>query len=246
MKKSTFASYITTDFNGGDSHWLAYNHRVRILIGLGGMLLPVLLYSFLFLVNGITHPLESISHYYYTRVSAIFVAIMSMIGVFLIAYKGKAPIDFILSFIAGVAAFVVVFFPTGNISDICGDPTKPFSVTILPYSPFREMLHYFAAGVYIVCLALMSLFLFTRSNSPKSTFNRNKKIRIFIYKICGITMLLTVIVVFFGGYLDMIPEDIYTKNHITFWMESLAAESFGLSWLVKGEAMFHNSTMKHR
>lgn len=59
-------------------------------------------------------------------------------------------------------------------------------------------------------------------------------------------MLLTVIIVFFGGYLDMIPEDIYTKNHITFWMESLAAESFGLSWLVKGEAMFHNSTMKHR
>lgn len=30
----------------------------------------------------------------------------------------------------------------------------------------------------------------------------------------------------------------YQNNRLTFWMETLAVESFGFAWLIKGETMF--------
>ena len=46
------------------------------------------------------------------------------------------------------------------------------------------------------------------------------------------------LLVIFAGFLNWIPTPIYDENHLTFWMETVAIESFGFSWLVKGEALF--------
>ena len=43
---------------------------------------------------------------------------------------------------------------------------------------------------------------------------------------------------FLGGFCKLIPEDIYQNHQLTFWMEALAVESFGFSWLIKGETLF--------
>jgi hypothetical protein len=46
------------------------------------------------------------------------------------------------------------------------------------------------------------------------------------------------VVIFFGGFLQWIPEDYYKSHQLTFWMETMAVECFGFSWLVKGETIF--------
>jgi hypothetical protein len=234
---SKLATFLKTDFKEGDSIWLTNGHTLRKTIGVLGMALPVLLYTFLYIDTGFTQPLASLSHYYFTRVSGIFVATLSILAIFLIIYKGKAPIDLFISLFAGVAALLVVFFPTGNISDICCDTTKTYAVTFLSISEFRNNFHYISAGVFLGCLAFMSIFLFTKSDKPKELRGQMKKSRNRIYRLCGAIMLIAIAVIFFGGFLKLIPENVYTENEITFWMETFAVESFGFSWLVKGETL---------
>jgi membrane protease YdiL (CAAX protease family) len=190
----------------------------------------------LYLDNGLNQPLQSISHYYYTRVSSIFVAILSILATFLIIYKGKDPIDFYISLAAGLFALCVVFFPTGNITEICCDASKNYSVTYLKVSAFREGFHYASAGIFLGCLAYMSLFLFTKSNKTPQSRGSKKIIRNRIYRVCGILMIAAIVVIV-AGYFELIPKTFYVNNQITFWMETVAVESFGFSWLIKGETM---------
>lgn len=41
-----------------------------------------------------------------------------------------------------------------------------------------------------------------------------------------------------AGKLEIITEPYYTDHHLTFWMETIAVESFGFSWLTKAEVFF--------
>lgn len=238
LKKSPIENYLNLEFGEDNSIWLTNSYTLRKTIGILGMALPLLLFIFLWIDNGFASPLESISHYYYTRVSGIFVAIMAILAIFLIIYKGKEPMDFIISFAAGIAALLVVFFPTGNISEICCDSTKIYSVTKLVPNTFRENFHYIAAAVFLGCLAYMSFFIFTKSNKSVQKRGRMKIVRNRIYRACGVIMILAMTVILFGGLFKLIPEETYAANQITFWMETLAVESFGFSWLIKGESIF--------
>ena len=38
-------------------------------------------------------------------------------------------------------------------------------------------------------------------------------------------MLLAILVMLIGGYFQVIPEDFYNDNQLTFWMEKVAIES---------------------
>ena len=73
---------MNVDFTNDNSLWLSDGKTLRKLIGILGMALPLLLFFFLYIDNGHSHPLESISHYYYTRVSSIFVGILTILGIF--------------------------------------------------------------------------------------------------------------------------------------------------------------------
>ena len=55
-----------------------------------------------------------------------------------------------------------------------------------------------------------------------------------IYYVCGSLMSLVLLVIL-GRFINIVPADWYDINNMTFWMESLAVEAFGFSWLVKGE-----------
>jgi succinate dehydrogenase hydrophobic anchor subunit len=201
------------------------------------MAMPLLLFILLYFDNGLQHPLESISHYYYTRVSSVFVITLSLLAFFMIVYKGKEPIDFYISLFAGVFALLVVLFPTNNITDICGDSTKKYAVTILPKSDFRMYFHYTVAGLFFLCLSYMSFFLFTKSDKSPSKRGSKKRIRNRIYRTCGILTVL-VILILFAKSLKIIPSEYFKEYPLTFWMETLAVESFGFAWLVKGETLF--------
>ncbi|GAL84240.1 hypothetical protein Celly_3120 [Sporocytophaga myxococcoides] len=241
-KSSKITTILKANFKEGDSIWLTSSYTLRKTVGVLGMALPLLLVVFLYIDNGYLQPLESLSHYYYTRVSGIFVATLSILGIFLIIYKGKELVDLLVSSIAGIAVLLVALFPTDNITDICCDITKTYSVTFLPHSTFREAFHYLSAGTFLSCLSYMSIFLFTKSDKSVIERGTMKIIRNRIYRICGIMIIIALAVIFLGGFFKLIPEGFYREHQITFWMETLAVESFGFSWLVKGETLFQDKT----
>jgi hypothetical protein len=246
MKKST-SSYLETmlylDYSREDRPWITREHTLRMLIGILGMALPLLLYVFLLIASGQAKPLHSISHYYFTRVAGIFVVILGLLALFLIVYKGKKPMDFIISTAAGLFALCVIFFPTGNISDICLDPDKKYSVTILQASNPRETFHYVSAAIFLLCLAFMSFFLFTKSNKSPGKRGPRKILRNRIYRTCGVFIVVPILVILFGSFDFIVREEWLENYQLTFWMETVAVESFGVAWLIKGEALFRDRPM---
>ncbi|WP_228520824.1 hypothetical protein [Flavobacterium sp. HJJ] len=240
-KESGLNSLLKIDYEDDNKIWLTNSLTLRKIIGIMGMALPLLLFGVLYLDNGLQYPLESISHYYYTRAGSIFVIVLSLLAFFLIVYKGKEPADFYISLSAGIFALLAVLFPTSNITDICGDPAKKYAVTILPVSNFRMYFHYTMAALFFICLSYMCFFLFTKSNMEPSKRGSKKILRNRIYRICAVLMFLAILVPF-AGLLKIIPSYYFSKYPLTFWMETLAVESFGFAWLVKGETLFkdHN------
>lgn len=238
---SDLNSILKVDYKNDNTIWLTNSLTLRKLIGVLGMALPLLLFGFLYLDNGLEYPLESISHYYYTRVSSIFVIILSLLAFFLIVYEGKEPADFYISSSAGIFALLAVLFPTSNITEICCDPAKKYAVTLLPASDFRMYFHYAVSGLFFLCLSYMCFFLFTKSNKTPSKRGSKKILRNRIYRTCAILMFLAILVPF-AGFLKIIPQECFKTFPLTFWMETLAVESFGFAWLVKGETLFKDYT----
>lgn len=229
--------FLKLNYNEDNEIWLTNGLTLRKIIGILGIMMPLLLYVFLYLDNGMLYPLESISHYYYTRVSSVFVIILSLLAFFLIVYKGKEPIDFYISLFAGFFALLAILFPTNNITEICGDPIKKYAVTILPVSDSRMYFHYIMAALFFICLSYMCFFLFTKSNKTPDKRGSKKILRNRIYRICAVLMFLAILIPF-AGLLKIIPSFYFSKYPLTFWMETLAVESFGFAWLIKGKALF--------
>ncbi len=204
---------------------------LRKWVGILGMALPILLYLLLLFSNDSTYPLSSISHYYYTRWSSVFVIIIGVLAFFLLIYKGPDLIDFYLSTLAGLFALALILFPTSN---LCSSDGK-YAVTFLPENHAREIFHYISAAIFLACLALMSLCLFTKSEEPTPEERpAEKQLRNKIFRTCGGIMIAAMLIMLIGGFFEVIPEEIYERYRLTFTMETVAVESFGISWLIKG------------
>lgn len=234
---SKMQKMLHLDYRRDDDIWLTNTQTLRRLIGVLGIALPILLFAFLWITAEHTSTLESISHYYYTRANPIFIIVVSIMAIFLMVYKGREPIDFYISFVAGVFAILLLLFPTDNIAITCCDADAAYSVTYIQDNTWRVRFHYIAAAIFLLSLNYMSLFVFTRSDKPKAERTKEKKQRNTIYKITGAIMFCALLVIMLG-LLKVIPEDVYYQNHITFWMETIAIECFGIAWLVKGETIF--------
>ena len=241
--QKTFASRVNRslnlDYADRNKIWLSNQSTLRKLVGILGMLLPVLLFTFLLIDTNHTSPLQSISHYYFTRANSVFVIVVSLLAIFLLIYKGKETVDFYISSLAGIFALCLTLFPTSNISSVCCDVERAYSITIMKESEFRIAFHYLSAGIFLSCLAYMSAFLFTKSDKRVEERSKEKKFRNKIFRSCAVIMVLALLVIG-AGFLEIIPADIYEGNQITFWMETIAVESFGFSWLIKGESFFRD------
>lgn len=220
--------------------WLNSTKNFRRVVGLNGMLLPVLLWAFLYLTSGHWEVLESISHYYYTRSNSIFVGVMATLSMFLIVYKAEERIDFIVSLVAGVAAICVILFPTDNILTTPCLLKDSYAIVYTPPNSVSENFHLIAAAIFFLALAYMSFFLFVKSDKPKSKRGRQKIIRNRIYRVCATVIVLSILGILLFGKLDLIPSLPYDEWKLTFWLEIIAVESFGISWLVKGEVIFED------
>ena len=88
---------------------------LRNLIGISGMLLPIVLT--LFTPKGEQDKVmeHSISEYYYTKNGDLFVVLLSVIGVFLLTYKGYDRFwERTLTLVAGFCGIGIAFFPTAT------------------------------------------------------------------------------------------------------------------------------------
>ncbi|RYY55961.1 MAG: hypothetical protein EOO09_08395 [Chitinophagaceae bacterium] len=225
---------LNLDFDKQNEIWLTSQYTLRKLIGILGVCLPLLLYVFLYIDSGYSSPLDSISHYYYTRANPVFTVIVSLLAIFLLVYKGKEPVDFIFSSLAGISALLLVLFPTSNLTDNCNDPVFPESVMVLRVSPGRVLFHYISSGVFLGSLAFISAFIFTRSDKPAFARTARKRMRNRIFRTCAGVMVLALAIIL-TNFVGLVSDDFFQTYDITFWMEVVALEAFGVSWLVKGE-----------
>ena len=206
----------------------------RRLIGILGLLLPLLLFIF----AGLRHtvglpawtPLNSISAYYYTGAVAIFVGVLFALALFLSTYPGYKGViaDRLLGLVGGTAGILVALFPT-SAPDGLSAPTW--------WSPYMRTVHYLSAVVLFVVFILFAIWLFRKSNIPRRGDRPlEKRRRDDICLASGIIMIASVL---------WAASSMFTHAPI-FIPESIAIIAFAVSWLTKGEVhkpvmqMVHN------
>jgi len=202
---------------------------IRRAVGWFGILLPVVLVLGSFIFDHCQALQPSISHYYYTNMREIFVGVLGSVSLFLFTYKGFSTLDSIASSMAGFFSLTVALFPTDIINGFpCQtDVTSVFNVS------FHDKIHLVSAALFFITLALMSIFLFTKSKHIKARQTPQKRIRNVIYIVTGIIMLSCIAAI--GIYFLTKGNP---KSQVVFWFEALALLAFGISWLTKGEALF--------
>ena len=200
---------------------------LRRLIGILGMVLPLVCFLGGLLFGGESLR-RSISAYYYTNVRDFFGGLMICMSFFMMTYKGYERIDTIANLAAGLSGIGVGLFPC-----LLDAPDAPVGFFQLRES-CSNIVHVACAGTFFVILALSSLFLFTRKREDRMPTER-KLLRNIVYRICGWVMIATLV----GILIVMIflSDSIQEKTRIVFFAETILLEAFGISWLVKGEAI---------
>jgi len=225
---------------------------MRKTIGLLGMAFPfaMIIGSFLFDLNAFR---QSISAYYHSSMGAVFVGMLCAQAMFLFAYRGhkydpdKPGHNFFIRLsdnaagnIAAIAALGIAIFPTGRtLPDACPDPSIPVcSDVLLPVwidTSFSSFMHGASASVFFLMLAYICLCLFVQSGDIEPTIQKKSRNR--VYRFCGYTMLAVMaLAVIFKFLPDDLRTGLASLNPI-FWIETVAVLAFGVSWLVKGEAI---------
>ncbi len=199
---------------------------IRKAVGWLGIILPLTLYFGTLIMGQCGILKASISDYYYTITGSVLVGVLCAVALFLFTYKGPAPIDGILSSAAAICALGVAFFPC-NVSEGQYD----CNIISRPLNDLRNTVHYCSAATFFVILAIMSLWLFRKSDKPNPGVQ--KRSRNTVYLVCGIIILIAMAAILAVKILHM-GEKLY-HLHLTFWLELIALWAFGISWLVKGE-----------
>ena len=191
--------------------------RMRIMIGILGMLLP-----WLVAIITLSWP-QSVSITYYSLFAVgTFMVVLGSAGILLINYKGYEPIDDITSTIAGVFGILICLFPMTYLND----PSIKTGILHLP-SNISNIFHCISAVGFFGTLAFMSFFLFTKTSGEMT---KQKEIKNIIYRTCGIGMLASFLLML----LNFMPG-VHIYN-LTWIVEAIALFFFGASWIVKSDA----------
>lgn len=191
--------------------------RLRILIGLAGMLLP-----WLVVLVTWSWP-ESISITYYSLFAVgVFMIILGSASILLICYKGYDKGDDVTATIAGIFGLLICLFPT----KYPDNPELAAGIFQWP-STVNAVFHCIGAFGFFCTLAYMSCFRFTKTSGA---ITKNKQIRNWVYRVCSIGMI--------GSFLLLLLN--LAPNHpanLVWIVEMIALTFFGVSWLVKSGAV---------
>lgn len=207
--------------------------NLRSLIGILGMVLPLLCYVWCYTFNN-KIVLESISISYYSNFRDIFIGILVTASVFLITYKGYDILDNIITVLIGISGIGIALFP-------CDTDTLLSNVNFLMLTNAQtSIVHYICAGLFFSLLSFNSLFLFTKSKEKVAKRSR-KYYRNYIYKICGLIIIIALVGVM--ATLLFASRDYRNKSHLILRLETIMLISFGTSWLVKGGAIIKDKKL---
>jgi len=202
---------------------------MRLMVGIMGMALPVVLLLWSGLLVRAPFLLDSISAYYHTNLRDIFVGILCAVSFFLFAYHGYDKWDFFAFKTASLSALGVAFFPA-----FIKSPVNPY-VHIAPnVSAATNLVHYASPAVFFTTLAAVSLFLFTKTDAEtrKRGLDLRKRVGNAVYVSCGLTMVACLALLL---ALLLLPDGSPVFDlEPAFWLELVALFAFGISWLVKG------------
>lgn len=196
--------------------------RVRNLCGLLGVVLPWLA---LFSAGIAPHPSDewwwSISATYYQ--SPALVGVLIPASIVLITYVGYDRLDNWVTSLSGVFGLGVVLFPC-SVSWI--DPSTKVGFFQVPMH-ISNIVHTLCAAIFFILLAYNSICLFTKSGGEATP---RKLLRNKIYRICGWGMIAIEVLFAINVFLP-------TPGYVTMLVEIVLLHLFGVSWLVKGEAI---------
>ena len=199
-----------------------YLHRQ--LIGYVGMLLPLVLWLVAAArhIDGLSNPLGSISAYYYSGAVSAFSGGLFAMAIFLFGYRGFRNEfgwrDIALSFIAGIAALVAALFPT--------NAPEPL---LIPgwWTETMGRVHLIAGACLFGSFVLFALFQFPISQTGDAPLPRDKQIRNWIYRGCGVAILACLV----WAVIEMKTQG---PQGSIFWPETISLELFAATWLLKG------------
>ena len=192
-------------------------------IGIIGVALPFVLIIGAIIVENNFELSNSMSAYYYRVTRNVFVGSLWAIAIFLICYRYDH-LDDIVSTIAGFCAIGVSLFPT----------TRDGVIATQQQDMIGKAHFLFATG-FLVALAFMAFFLFTREN-PEKVADRKQKRRKTIYRICGIVMAACIVLAAIILYVPYLSDTMWQNQyHPILIIEILSTFAFGIAWFVKGE-----------
>ena len=218
---------------------------LRQAIGLLGIILPFVLIignGWLGKCNEIE---PSISHYYYTIMHIVFVGVLSIVGAFLICYRGKYRSENIVSNIAGFLAFCVAIFPTDLGTAFIGDrfistPHDMASMGIL--ATWVGIVHLSCAAALFVCFAIFCICIFQLPDDEVVGYDAKKRLRNSIYKFCGWGITLSIVTILVIWVIDLVNKTTISDTYkTTLFFETTSLLCFGFSWLLKGSFAWKQS-----
>lgn len=155
--------------------------------------------------------------YYETGPSqSIFIGFLFAIAAFLLAYNGFSKTEMLLSKFAAVAALGVALFPCGCDSHI----------EIVPY------VHWISATTMFLILVY---FCYAFRQRALSKGHPQAKARAWIYVICGIAIVVSIVLIAF----DKLSDGILSSKvpRLTFFGEGTGLIAFGISWLTASRVL---------
>lgn len=223
---------------------------IRMSVGLMGIILPfVLILGEYFFVRGDVDVRGSLSSYYHSPMSDLFVATLSITGFLLIMYRigDYRGAGFWFSLAAGITVLGVVFFPTwrpGLTHDEarCGATPEPpgcSSVQQFLHERPTAVIHFTCAVVFILCLAVIA-GLFARENRKLAKNNRRLARDATVQQACMFLILAAVGWVALGDRFDLTIWKItplYAGEVVAVW-------AFGVSWLLASRSYVGGSDAK--
>lgn len=203
-------------------------YKLRQTLGLLGILLPIIDFIGLLIHKYDFTIINTISATYYTESNTFFTGILFAIGVCMIFYWYDDIKDRVLTTITGICAFGIAIFPTA------AEHFPRYNFFNVPMLA-TQILHCTFALVFFGILTYIQLALFTKSNG---VMTKEKQKRNLVYKICGITMPVAILV---GGAINVFVPKL---SWMLFVGETLGLWTFGISWLVKGEFVLKDKYIK--
>jgi hypothetical protein len=230
----------TTAQNAADVSVNESYKALRRIIGILGILLPIVLAVWGFGISRSFALQNSISDYYSLRTRDALVGILFVIAWFLFTYKPYS-VDGIAGIVGWLFALGVAFFPNSG-------------------SSTDGLIHFSSAIGLFLTLSFFSLFLFTKGTESPQDFRgtissfrfgaiksnapekRQKKKRNRVYVICGLIILGCIITL--SLYYAFWQKSVLSSIKPVFWLETIMVWAFGFSWLVKGETLWRDPTQK--